>query len=471
MGRFARRFGGFFEAISNDIFKFAEALRFNPTFQQRQLLEAVQAGHPRIACKSGQGPGKTTASAVVGLWRTIRNVDALTVVTAPTMKQCKDVWLVEVRRLLERADPLLTQFIKTTKTKVEIAGRPDWGVKLVTATKEENAQGFHDANMTVICEEASGIDRKIITQFKGTLSNPNSLLLLIGNPNTRDCAFFDCFSTQRAGWHTLSWNAEETPESAWFSRKRNREIEAEFGRDSDVYRVRVLGEFPHMDPNCVISADDIERCTDKALLLPMVRRGYRKDKIIRQFAIDFARYGGDENVMGRRTGNALVQWGFWPHTDPNDVVATGFRWQKDAGWSDNDTDWVVDAGGIGQGVLRQFYRARKRVLEFHNGGRAMDRDYDNKITEAWFRFAQKVRVRDCYIPADNRLIQQLSTRQYYTTKDGKLIIESKDDYMDRGNDSPDRADMVVMLFYDSVNAEGNFATAIDPGSRVGIKTR
>src|SRR5690606_1268772 len=107
----------------------------------------------------------------------------LVIVTAPTMKQCREVWLVEARRLMERALPALKKFVKITRTKVEIGGIPDWGVKTVTATREENAQGFHAEHMMVIAEEASGISREIMTQFKGTLSNPDALFLMIGNPN------------------------------------------------------------------------------------------------------------------------------------------------------------------------------------------------------------------------------------------------------------------------------------------------
>lgn len=471
MGRFARYFEKFYEETSSDIYAFCRALGFTPSFQQRLLLDAVKAGHKRIACKSGQGPGKTTVSAVIGLWRTWRRFGALTVITAPTMRQCRDVWLVEARRRLKNAHPVLQKFFNITKSKVEIGGDPDWGVRLVTATKEENAQGYHQDNMTVIVEEASGVNREIITQFKGTISNEDSLFILIGNPNTRDCAFFDCFNRHRHDWHCLTFNAEETP-SYIVDPASRRKLADEFGRDSDVYRVRVLGEFPHSDPNCVISSDQCEACLDKSLYLKHILTHRDSDcggGRAQQFGIDLARFGGDESSIFRRSGNTIVEWKTFNHTEPGHVVDAAFQMQMEAGWKDRDTVFVVDAGGMGQGVMSKFYDAGKKVVEFHNGGKSLDPQYDNKITEGWFTLGRKLKNKNASIPNDNILIQQLCGRQYFTTKKGKLILETKDQYLERNENSPDRADGIVYAFYDHIQASASVTAGIqgyDPSETV-----
>lgn len=453
MNRFARQFGDVYDAISRDIFMFCRVLGFEPSWQQAQLLGCAQRGDLRIAVRSGQGPGKTTASCIVGLWRSLQAVDAMTILTAPTMRQCNEVWLAESRRLLQQADPWLQRFVNITRTKIVIADRPDWGVKTVTATKEENAQGYHQANMTIIFEEASGIPRKIVETFKGTASNPNCMLLMIGNPNTRDCAFFDCFNRDKFMWTCLRWNAEESPRHI-VDPMRNWLLAKEFGRDSDVYRIRVLGEFPHADPNCVMSDEDVYACMDRKLLLPAA--GMSR---IHQFGLDFARFGGDENVCYRRSGNAVVQWVSMSRTDPWSIVKTAFGWQQSAGWRDDDCWYVPDAGGIGQGIMHRFYEEKKQVLEFHNAGSPVDPTrYDNKVTEAYFNLARKVKAMECCLPDDQTLLRQLSARRYYVNKKGLLIIESKDDYMDRGFDSPDRAEACVMCQYDETETASQSAT-------------
>lgn len=461
--RQGRQLAGMYAAFRDDIYKLCSALNFEPTWQQRLVLDAVmraanKTGPKRIAVKSGQGPGKTTISAVTSLWRCFRHVDALTVLTAPTMEQCKENFLKECRRLHGEADPLLQQLFEVTKTRVIFARRPDWGVKLKASTKPENAQGKHNENMSIIVDEASGVDREILEQYEGTLTNEDALMLLIGNPNTRDCGFFDCFNSLRHRWHCITLNAEESP----IVSKENIEYIAEkYGRDSDVYRVRILGEFPLMDPNCVMSSEDLEACTRndriRCALVP-TRRG-DKFEIAKQFGLDFARYGDDENVAYRRSGLALVEELVLRKTDPSILVAGTFRAQKRAHWTDSDTVFVADAGGMGQGTMHLFYGAKKRVVEFHNNGRARDsKTYDNKITEAFFQMAAHAKARRLYIPTDPRLIQQLSNRQYHMTKDGKIIIETKDDYKKRGFPSPDRADAAVMAYYDQVVVDGQTAS-------------
>ncbi len=468
MSRQASELETYYRSLRNDIYKFCQAMRFTPTWQQRQLLDAVQAGHRRIAVKSGQGPGKTAVCALVGLWRALRYLDSRVVVTAPTMRQCRDVWLAEARFWLDRADPLLQRLIEVSKSQVRIGRRPDWGVKLMTASKDTNAQGIHNDHLTFIVEEASGVERPFITQIEGTLSQASgdSLLLQIGNPNTRDCAFFDCFNTQRHHWATFTWNAEEAPT---VSKEHCLELEEKYGKDSDIYRVRVLGEFPHSDPNCVMSSEDLEKCVKTDYFeLAKIERDNRR---IKQFGVDFARFGGDESVIYRRAGNAILEQQIYCRKDPHDVLDAAFRMQHAAQWSNSDTLWIADAGGMGQGMMSRFYKANKQIFEFHNGGTAYDgRQFENRITEAFFDLANKVKDRECHLPNDNVLLQQLSTRQFFTTKKGKLVLESKDDYMKRGFESPDRADACVMAMYDkamcSMKVTGNRANAKNVGLEV-----
>lgn len=476
MGRAVREWAALYERLSNDIFYFADLMGFVPTWQQREILAAVQEGYPRIAVKSGQGPGKTACSVTIGLWRSLRAFRGQTIITAPTMRQCRDVWLKEARVWLAKANPLIQNFVEITKSKVEIGKDPDWGVVTVTATKEENAQGYHQDNLTVIAEEASGVPREIITQFKGTLSNPDSLFLMIGNPNTRDCAFFDCFHRQRHKWKCITLNAEHTAKDYphIVSPARNKDLEEEFGRDSDVYRVRVLGEFPHTDPNTVLSSEEVEAVTgDPAKMYEFVRKERPADcggGLAKQFGIDFSRFGGDESVIYRRSGNAIVEWCKFVHTEPLHVVHRAFEMQLQAGWKDADTVFVPDANGMGEGMMIHFYEAHKNVVEFKNQGCPVDDQYDNIITEAWFHFRKLVRKKNCYIPNDNQLIQQLCGRRYGITNKGKIKIEPKDDYMERNeNISPDRADALVMAFYDEVRAVGHMASATAGEKMVGVR--
>lgn len=472
MSRYARHFESFFQSIRNDIYRFCEVLNFKPTWQQKLVLDAAQAGHRRISCKSGQGPGKTTCAGLLGLWRTMRSADALTVVTAPTNRQAKG-WLDELAKTLEKADPWFRNLVEITATKVRIAGRPKWGIDVFAASNPINAQGIHNDHLTIIVDEASGVKRAMIEQFEGTLTNHDAMFLMIGNPNLRDTAFFDTFNMERHRWHTITLNGEESP---IVSQDNVRYLREKYGANSDVYRIRVLGEFPFADPNCVISSEDAEACTRTDLLKCSLIPRDQWNGPARQFGIDYARFGSDESVIYRRSGNSVVEWEVFHHQEPAHVTDRAFAMQYAADWKDSDCWFVADAGGMGQGVMFKFHDAHKNILEFHNGGSAQKAaEFDNKITEGWFHVAELMKKRQIHIPKDNRLIQQLSTRQYYTTAKGKLCLESKDEYKKRMEGvsdhagSPDRADAFVLAFYDEIMAGAQVLERTNDRKRIKVR--
>jgi len=462
MSRLGRTIEPLYRAIKHDIFKFIELLNFKPTPQQVELFKEVQKGSKRIAVKSGQGTGKSASSGVVGLWRLLRSPDSLLVTTAPTMRQCKDVWLAELRRTLEKADPAIQKLVEITASQVRVIGRPSWRCELVTATKPENAQGKHNPNMTIIVEEASGVQRSIIEQYEGTLTNEDAMMLMIGNPNTRDCGFFDCFNSQRHMWATFTFNSEKSP---LVSKENIAYMAQKYGVDSDVYRVRILGEFPHSDPNCILSAEDLEACQNTDML------ELAQASKFRGFGLDFARYGSDESALFQRTGEAVTDWRFFQKTEPDSVVDVAFKWQLETHWNNNECWYIPDSVGLGGGVMHKFYNAGKQVFEFGSHRKAYDRQYEDMATEAWFGLAAKVKARRWHLPRDNRLIQQLSNRQYYVLANGKVCVESKDEYKKRmanvveEGGSPDRADAMVMCAYDQVTAHSQ----IGFGDRVSNK--
>lgn len=459
MGRFADRFGVVYQRWRDDIETFArEGMQFNPTAQQRKAFRIVQAEtqlplrmrKKRLAMRSGQGVGKTTIEVVIALWRCLQGVDALTVVTAPTMVQLRDVWIAESRRLVGAAHPAVQAMVEVTNSKVVICGRPTWGIWTRSASKPENFQGYHQKNLTIIFDECSGIDRAIIQTAKGTLTNPNSLMIAAGNPNTRECAFFDMFyhPDEAPLWHKLRFDSRK---SEIVDKDNIQRLIKEFGAESDVVRVRVHGEFPLADPNCIMSSEDLFACQGVPMLDAVAMRGDMEYG--RQFGIDFARFGSDESIIYQRSGQAIIAWKRLVKTEPIDVLEAAYKMQRAAGWRDEDCLYCVDAGGMGQGVMGNLYRDGKRVFEFHSNGTSKKRDYANKMTEAYFHIAKIARERRLHIPKDPTLVQQLSSRLYGTNKKGKLEIEGKDEYMKRGPySSPDRADALAMAFY---NAAGH----------------
>ena len=133
--------------------------------------------------------------------------------------------------------------------------------------------------------------------------------------------------------------------------------------------------------------------------------------------------------------------------------------------------YVIDTSGMGEmaaGLIGSQRRMNKRMHEFYSQNTAHESDkYANKITEAWCLLAKAVRKHEVYLKYDKKTFQQLSNRIYSVDKNGKILIESKDDYKKRNKDSvdgelglsPDGADSVVMGFYPHASMSTRVATA------------
>lgn len=468
--------------ITSSIYWFCFFMNFRATPQQAELIDIVESGCIRVACKSGQGPGKTSCSALIGMWWCLRHINSQVLVTAPSMKLCRDVYLKECRRRMVDAHPLLKKFILVTKSRVYFGGSnyPNWQIIPVTAsaTDAAGAQGQHDDNMHIIFEEASGISPTIWEAMEGTASNTKSeytpeanqcCILAIGNPVEVGTPFYDCFYTERGdgkedGWRCVTFNTEDSP---LVSPENIARIARKYGKDSNVYRVRVLGQFPRMADLGIISMEDLEAATN-------VDPEHARKQLegVKQVGIDVARQGGDETVSIFREGGLLrimERWSKVVDFEPADAITWSFKQQRDLEWEDDETIYVVDASGMGQGLLHLFRDTQKTYVPFHNHGTPRkSRTYKNKITEAWFQVAEHLRERRISMPEDPLLMAQLADRQYKMDAKGLIQVETKDDYRRRTDRrSPDRADAYVMAFYGKAQVTGRIAQKKSCSDHVG----
>lgn len=434
-----------------------EMCRFFPTDQQAELFEKVQfetfapldQTKKGIFCASGQGPGKTAATAVAALFRAFQVRDSMVLVTSPTRRQVEDIWISELRRRVGAAPLEFQRMLDIKKTSVTIQGREKWGIITATSNRPENVQGYHENNLTVIVDEASGIGRSIWQTLKGTLTQPNNLLIGIGNPNERDTEFFDAFNKDAGLYHLMNWSSEDSPN---VDKKHIQRMEEEYGRDSDVFRVRVLGLFPRESPNVVIRYEDLLfACRQMPFLVAFQNQVPQEGKNVRQFGIDLARFGSDESSISVRYNSAEVGTKNFSKREPSEVIAYAFNWQRELGWHDEETWYCVDAGGMGQGVMHMFYEANKQLFEFHSQGKPFEpATYFDAITEAYFHLRRLTRGQTVHLKEDQMSFSQLVSRQYRYDK-GLFRLESKDEYLKRvGTDeytSPDRADAKALAFY------------------------
>ena len=475
-----KAFKALWRRFQYNLIEFCEWLGITPSSDQRKFLLHVQYatlyGDPelpkRVIAKSGQGTGKTMMACVIALWRLLRAAGSFVVITAPTADQCRQVFFGELRRVVAGAPALLGQLLHISATRAHVKGSPygdTWAIISRTASDPDCLRGLHHPNMTVIAEEMSGIETGILNVMLGTCSQEDNLFLGVFNPSRREGTTYKAFTnpTYKETWQrriTLSRKrlSEENPELC--SPANIEALRREWGEDSDYYQVNVEGNFPKAGGDTVLPYDWVRRAAETPAHVAAAINPH-----IRVFSLDFARYGGDENVLVQRQGNAALRLEGFSMESPLKNVRKAKMLHRELypEWNFQNTLYVPDSTGMGQplvDILKEPFDhgiriqnedpPTPRVFEWHNHGSpgAHPRKYDNLITRGWFDFrdmlyAQQQGLTEVSIPNDEALIDQLTSMRYEFTTENKIKVWSKDKYKDKLEmDSPDRAETIIMAF-------------------------
>jgi hypothetical protein len=117
-----------------------------------------------------------------------------------------------------------------------------WFARAKTSRPGEKGalSGLHADHMMAVVDEAAEVDAEVIDTATYTMTGDGiKLLILISNPHIPIGYFKETFEDE--DWINLTFNAEDSP---IVSHGTIADIEKKYGRDSDQYKVSVLGEFP-----------------------------------------------------------------------------------------------------------------------------------------------------------------------------------------------------------------------------------
>lgn len=173
-----------------------------------------------------------------------------------------------------------------------------------------------------------------------------------------------------------------------------------------------------------------------------------------EIGVDVARYGSDRSTFYKRKGLGLVASSEYTKLALTEL-ATKLEIFADF---DKDIRIKIDDTGIGGGLTDIMKERGYNVVPINFGASASDKDkYTNLISEAWF-YIQSI-IKDISIPQDNDLLMELTTRRWKMDSRGRRAVESKDDYKKRGYRSPDKADGLILAYYNPVEQVVEWATA------------
>jgi phage terminase large subunit len=394
---------------------------------QRNIARSVFKNR-YTAVQSCHESGKSYVAAAITIAFLQAFKNSLVITTAPSNKQVKNILWREINQMWHNSKvPLygtcLTQQINVTPGKWFAVGYA------ARHTDPSSFQGGHADHVLIIADEAGGIQSGIWDAMKASMGNEHARLLAIGNP-TDPTNYFKQFCEQP---HVTRFkiSAFDTPNlkggdkiAGLITKQWVDEVAAEYGTDSGYYVSRILGEFPSEGPDTLIPMASIEQAIESELVPD-------EPNIL---AVDVARFGNDETVIGHRRG---PQFEFVSITTKEDTMQTCGRVIQ-AFHELKPSEIRIDTVGVGGGVYDRLKEQRFPVVEAVAGMKAQSDSvmpYLNARAEWFWNLRSKFLAGEIKIPKD----------QKYNSL-GKLQMESKDEIKRRGMSSPDRADTLAIAF-------------------------
>lgn len=413
------------------------------------ILDAV-ATSQRVAVRSGHKVSKSTTAAGLALWF----VDCFddtprAILTAPSSRQVRSIIWKEIRRRYREA-------------RRPIGGRlnqlPDLGLQFsdgreivgFSTDQPERMAGISGARLMFIVDEASGVDESIYEAIEGNRAGGTNgaLLLLFSNPTQTSGTFFDAFHGRASGWRTLHLSSEDAAQvegipglarQAWIDEKR-----AEWGTDSPLFQVRVLGNFPAQASNSVVSLALVEAAVARWAALagvgPLV------------LGVDPARFGDDQTVIQPRRGLKAYRPVRVSQFDEQAVADMVLQVARDMRQPlDGPVRVHVDGHGVGSGVisiLRPAAARREIILVDVRSGDPSDSpdEFNNLRTQMAFGVAQWLRDGGA-LPDDGQLHADLVTPLFSFDDRNRRKVEKKDQIKARLGRSPDSGDALALAVY------------------------
>ena len=450
----ASRLGRFAPYVDDPVGFGEHVLQAELWSKQREILESVR-DHRRTAVRACHDSSKSfTASVVASWWLSCSEPgDAFVVSTAPTYAQVRAILWREIGR--RHRQGLLPGRVNQTEWLIDnelvaFGRKPaDWDIAAF--------QGIHANRVLVLIDEADGVPEQIFNAAEALVTNDASRILAIGNPDNPQSYFA---TRQRPGsiWNVIHIGYEDTPavtgepisdrlRALLISKRWVEERANEWGEDSALYRAKVQGEYPEDSDDGVVPWSWVQRCRkpDIDTLAEVV------DAEV-ELGVDVGA-GGDETVIYERRGPRAGRC--WAYKTPDAMDAVGYVMQ--AIGITGAKRVKIDAIGVGWGVsdrLRELSDEGKhdaiivpvRVSEGSDEPEKFPRLRD----QVWWEIGRELSRMGGWdlTEVDDMTLAQLTAPKYRIDSSGRVKVEAKEDTIKRLGNSPDRADALLLAFFD-----------------------
>ena len=422
--------------------------------KQREIMDSVRDNR-YTAVPSCHGSGKSAVAGRIGSWWLASHPpgEAFLVTTAPTFNQVKAILWREINKVHRIGS--LPGWCNEVEWKIE----PNELIGFGRAAKDMTSfQGIHARRVLVIGDEASGISREISEGMETLMTNEDCRMLKIGNPDDPTSAFAEnCkpgsgYNVIRiSAFDTPNFTGEETPDwmkhflvsPIWVEERRKK-----WGEDSPMYRSKVLGLFPDMAEDSLLSLSSITSAQQNSYA--------PKEDDLNELGVDVARYGLDASVIYHRHGYKLRRFARMNKRDTMTVAGEVVRALKETG----ATAVKIDDTGLGGGVTDRLRELRSEgripayveIVAVNVGESCRDMGQIERFKN--LRMQVNWMMRDIFNSGlldidenDDDLASQAVQVRYKVHSDGIMWMEKKDDMKKRTKGlSPDDWDAAVLAF-------------------------
>lgn len=411
-------------------------------------FDGIHAVDPiRLARTSGHGIGKSTMAAWLTNWIMSTRPHSVGTVTANTIAQLGTKTWAAIQSWTKRCITAHWWEVSTERI-YHKDFRESWFCTPQTC-KRDNSEGFagqHAATSTswYLFDEASAIPDEIFEVAEGGLTDGEPMIFLFGNPTRNTGKLYRVvFGSEQLRWNRGTIDSRDSKIS---NKKTIADWLADYGEDSDFFRVRVRGLSPRaselqfidqeriwdaqqrqtaaLDDDPVIAGVDVSG-GGSAWTVCRFRRGV-DGKSVPPIRIT-GEQSRDRAVIIARLAEVLRD------TRPGRQVAAMF----------------VDSAFGSPIVERLLMLGFTNVYEVSFGSTSPDQHQLNKRAYMWNRMKDWL-LRGSIDASDTKLAMDISLPGYHINRQNKLVLESKQDLQKRGEASPDDGDALALTFAQDV---------------------
>lgn len=417
----------------------------------------------RGAVSSGHGIGKGVMASWLVHWIMSTRPHAQGTITANTITQLQTKTWAAIRTWLKLC--LTAPWFVANSERMYHRAHPESWFCALQNSKKENSEAFagqHAAGSTsfYLMDEASAIDKTIFDVAEGGLTDGEPMIFLFGNPTRNSGPFHAAlWGTGRDLWHGVVVDARD---SRFTNKAQIEEWADTHGEDSDFFRVRVRGLPPRGSDLQFIDYDRIWEAQrreavavfdDEPLVVGVdVSDGGNAWNVAR------FRRGADARTIKpiRMPGQAVRL-----SREPWLAVLAGILTGEHGPQRRRVAHMFVDAAFGAPYVERLRAMGHTNVSEVRFGADSPDRTHENMRAYMWGKGKEWL-VHGAIDPTDTRLETDLAAPGWHLNRRDRIVLESKQAMADRGVDSPDDADALMLTFAAPVRV----GTPVGPSTKI-----